>query len=246
MLRIKKQYDELQAALGLKEELVQMMMHDMRTPLSVIRGYSSPFMFEQFSDPREYSDLFTRINTQAQRLETFLNEMLMMAKMESGRLSLNRTLVDMHDLIRQLEQIHRPVADIKDIELAFEIPAKSCQILVDPNLFQRMLDNLISNAIKFSPARGSITVRVQYSADNGESMPATSVVRFQVLDEGIGIPDKDRERIFNKYEIVALKKEENLQVGLGLAFCRMVVEAHEGRIYVEANEPTGSIFTVEI
>ena len=246
MLRIKKQYDELQAAFSLREELVQMMMHDMRTPLSVIRGYSSPFMLEQLSDPSAYLDLFARISTQAQRLETFLNEMLMMAKMESGSLALNRSLVDIHDLIRQLEQLHRPVAQTKEIELAVELPAKSCQILIDPYLFQRMLDNLISNAIKFSPKKSTVTVRVQYPAGNGESKPTTAQIRFQVLDEGSGIPAEDRERIFNKYEIVALKQEENLQVGLGLAFCRMVVEAHGGRIYVEANEPTGSIFTVEI
>jgi two-component system sensor histidine kinase/response regulator len=71
-------------------------------------------------------------------------------------------------------------------------------------------------------------------------------VLIEVLDEGPGVPEEHRERIFDKFEIVALKKRNVSQVGLGLAFCKMVVEAHGGRIFVDANEPQGAVFTVEI
>jgi signal transduction histidine kinase len=246
LLRIKKQHDELQAAINLREELVQMMMHDMRTPLTVIRGYSAPSMLQYLNDPHEYLEYFARIHTQAQRLETFLNDMLLLAKMEAGQLSLQRSLVDVPELTRQLEQLHCPIAQTKKIDLLVEVPAKSYQILIDPNLFQRALDNLIANAIKFSPTQSTVTLRVQYRKDGAESRSAASQIRFLVLDEGPGIPAEDRERIFNKYEIVTLKKEDSLQVGLGLAFCKMVVEAHGGCIFVEANKPQGAIFTVEI
>ena len=223
-----------------------MIMHDMRGPLTIIHGFSAPSMLKYIKDPRDHIDLFARIHTQAQRLDTFLNDMLTLGKMESGKLSLNRSLVDIHELIHQLEQLHYPIAQAKEVELAVEVPDSSYQILIDPNLSQRMLDNLISNAIKFSPKKGTVVLRVAYLADSRQSQPATAQIRFQILDEGPGIAPEDRERIFNKYEIVTLKKEENLQVGLGLAFCKMVVEAHGGRIYVEANQPTGSIFTAEL
>ena len=119
-------------------------------------------------------------------------------------------------------------------------------VSLDANLFQRVLDNLLSNAVKFSPVERTVTVRVDYPNATSEPLPAEAKLRIRVLDEGPGIDQEHRDRIFDKFEVVELKRSDTRQIGLGLVFCKMVVEAHHGRIFVEDNIPAGSVFTVEI
>jgi len=238
MLRIKRQYDELQAALRLREELSDMVVHDMRTPLTAILLHSG-LLKRKLTKPGELKNV-EAIHTQARRLNSFINEMLMLAKMKAGKLILNRSDVDVNELVLKLEESHGDIARSKGIRLIVDLPEESHPIPLDVNLFQRVLDNLISNALKYSPAESQITVRVEYPA----SQPPC--VRILVLDEGPGIPEEHRHRIFDQFEIVALKRGEMPQIGLGLAFCKMVVEAHGGRIFVQPNEPRGSVFIVEI
>jgi signal transduction histidine kinase len=145
-----------------------------------------------------------------------------------------------------LERSHRIIAASTGIKLVLDLPKESRQMSLDKNLFQRMLDNLLSNAEKFSPGGSTVTLRVEYLPVNSESQLPAPHLRLAVLDEGPGIAETDRERIFEKFEIAALKKTSSAQVGLGLAFCKMAVDAHGGRIFVEANEPVGSVFIVEI
>jgi signal transduction histidine kinase len=111
---------------------------------------------------------------------------------------------------------------------------------------QRVLDNLMSNALKFPPLGSTITLRAEYPEVGTTSQSTGPLVRVQVIDKGPDIAEEHRARIFNKYEIPSLKEDGARQVGPGLAFCKMAVEAHGGCIFVDANEPEGSIFTVEI
>jgi signal transduction histidine kinase len=169
----------------------------------------------------------------------------MLAKMEADQPILNRSLVEVSQLMQQAERTHKIIAQHRKIKLMFEAPAGSRQVCLDVNLFQRLLDNLISNALKFSPAHSSVTVRVEYPELKPE-LSALPRLRVKVLDEGPGIAPEHREHIFDKFKIVDLKLQNIPQIGLGLAFCKMIAEAHGGRIFVEPNIPAGSIFTVEI
>ncbi len=241
MLRIKQQHDKLEANLHLREDLAHMLVHDVRSPLSVILGYSELLMLKAKNLP-ELSEELNEIRMQARRLDSFLNDMLMLAKIEADQPILNRLPVEINQLVDKVIKTHKIIADSKNIELIAALPVESPQILLDPNLVQRMLDNLLSNALKFSPPHTLITIRVEYV----QAAAAPCCTRIQVLDQGPGIAPEYRDRIFDKYEIITLKQEGIPQVGLGLAFCKMVAEAHGGRIYVEANNPAGSIFTVEL
>lgn len=241
MLHIKQQYDRLEANLHLREDLAHMLVHDVRSPLSVILGFSELLLLKTQHTP-EYLEELNEIRIQARRLDSFLNDMLMLAKIEADQPILNRLPVDISKLIQTIVKTHKIVADSKNIELISALPMESPQVLVDPNLIQRMLDNLVSNALKFSPPHTTVTLRAEYPKEETAQIHA----RIQVLDQGPGIAPEYRERIFDKYEIITLKQEGIPQVGLGLAFCKMVAEAHGGRIYVEANQPVGSIFTVEL
>lgn len=245
MLRIKKQYDELQAAMQIREELAHMIVHDMRTPLAAIIGFSSLLQAKETLPPEDLEDI-GRIEAHAQRLNSFLNDMLMAAKMEAaGQLVLNRVPVDLNQLIEQVKNSHEIMARLKKIKITTELPLEARQLWVDVSLFHRVLDNLISNALKFSPHESTVMIQLEYLTE--EPDPATRPqFRLQVIDQGPGIPEEYHRRIFDKFEVVALKQQNATQVGLGLSFCKTAVEAHQGCIFVETNEPVGSIFTVEI
>jgi len=243
VLRIKQQYDDLQAALHMREDLAYMIVHDMRTPLSAIIGYSDLLLMQNELASKQ-AETVNKIGTQARRLNSFMNDMLMVAKMEAEQLIVNRPPVDMIQIIQQAVEGHEVMAHSKGIEFILDLPAESHKVSVDQNLFQRLLDNLISNALKYSPPKSTVTLSLEYFQATNPNTPAPQF-QLKVFDQGIGIAAEDRERIFDKYAIAALK-QKGAQVGLGLAYCRMVANAHQGRIYVEANEPVGSVFIVEI
>jgi signal transduction histidine kinase len=243
LLRIKQQYDDLQTALMMREDLAHMIVHDMRTPLSAIIGYSE-LLLMQNSVPPAYAKTIDKIHNQARRLNSFMNDMLMVAKMEADQLVLNPIPVDVALLVRRVKESHEVIAQSKRIEFDLDLPVEQRLVSVDNTLLQRVLDNLVSNALKYSPTQSTITLKLEYPESTGAT-DITFQFRFQVFDQGAGIAEEDRERIFNKYEVAPLKLQ-GTQVGLGLAFCKMVVDAHQGRIWVEANRPEGSVFVVEI
>ena len=247
MLRIKKQHDELQANLHLREDLAHMIVHDMRTPVSAILGYCELL---QMKGAAAFLKEIEKIRQQALSLNSFLNDILVMAKMEADRLILHPSQVELKEFIQQAVQNHQVIAEIKRINLVIDLPEESRPARLDSNLFQRVLDNLLANAIKFSPYEGSVILRLEYPAVPQPAGEDTAGLQFRltVLDEGPGVPEEYRDRIFDKFEIVTLAQNESAtyQAGLGLAFCKLVVEAHNGSISVEDNQPNGSAFIVEI
>ena len=239
MLRIRRQHKELQRLLRWREQFVNMLVHDMRTPLQVIMSYADLLLSDAplETEHREWAEL---INTNAERLNRLLTEMLIMAKMERGQFALNQNTVELSQLLRNAYQHHRGVAGERTIRLQLEVPEQPVYGWVDANLFVRVLDNLLSNALKFSPPDSEVTLRL---------LPVTAqsqCLHIQIADQGPGIPEEDRERIFNPFEIVALRQKGLPQIGLGLPFCKLAVEAHKGRLWVEPNQPRGSIFVIEL
>jgi signal transduction histidine kinase len=175
----------------------------------------------------------------AQKLHSLTNDLLLMAKMESGKIILNQVESDLGDIAQQVVADLTDLAKQKNIRLIGSLPEEHKNILLDANLFVRIIDNLISNAIKFSPSDSQIAVSVEYFNDSEIQ------ARIRVIDEGQGIRPEVREYIFAKYEVGNIISGVS-QTGLGLAFCKMAVEAHGGRIFIEDNQPTGSVFTIEI
>lgn len=248
MLRIKQQYDQLAATLRLREDLASMIVHDMRTPLTIILGFSELLLEDVRVVPPHLLRDITQIRQQVQRLHVFVNDLLTTAKIENNQLILNCSLVDVNQLLLELQQSHQVIAQSKGINLVLETSlTQPRQVDLDRNLFYRLLDNLLANAFKFSKSGSTITLQVEYpDRQNGSSASPGSSVRIKVIDEGPGIPLEYRERIFDKFEVIAAVERHISQIGLGLAFCKLVVEAHGGRIWVEANESKGSTFVVEI
>jgi signal transduction histidine kinase len=235
MLRIKRQHDRLQRLVELREDLTRMIVHDMRSPLMVIQGHASLLAEAPLSaDDR---DSVARIRGASDKLVRFTNEMLLVAKMEEGRLALNRSTVDARGLVGDAVELHRESARVRRLSLAAALPAAAVAVSVDRDLVARVLDNLLANAVKFSPPDTSIHVELE---------PDCARIVFRVADEGPGIALEHREAVFDKFATVELKTRGVQQVGLGLAFCKMAVQAHGGVVRVEANSPCGAIFIVEL
>ncbi|WP_413160642.1 response regulator [Capilliphycus salinus ALCB114379] len=243
MIRIKKQYDHLQtllkeqqSLLQMREDMVNMIVHDLRNPLTSIL-FQTELLKHPKLTPEKREQKTDKILQASQRLNGLINSLLTMAKLESGKMVLDRSDLDLGEICRSAVENFADLASTKEIELLSDIPQQPRTINVDPPLFQRVLDNLLSNALKFSPSGSKIILKAEFLDANG--------VKIKVIDFGPGVSEELRTSIFEKYEVGTPMKNIS-QTGLGLAFCKMVVEAHGSRIYVTDNHPQGAIFTLEI
>jgi two-component system, sensor histidine kinase and response regulator len=235
MLRIKRQYDALQASLQLRQDLSDMVIHDLRNPLaSIILSCEILYRTDLQAKQRQKVD---QILKSGQQLQSMVDTLLLMAKLESGKMLLKQSPADLCELVEQAASDFQAIAASKQIDLICDFPEQRRLVEIDITLFHRILENLLSNAIKFSPAQSQIQLQVDF--------PANLNVRLQVIDQGVGVVAEMQEAIFEKYQVGQVMKGI-AQTGLGLAFCKMAVEAHNGRIFVENNFPKGAIFTVEI
>lgn len=236
MLRIKQQYDALQDTLRLREDLSKMVIHDLRNPLGIITLVAEMMRRPNFP-PERTQHKVKQILTASQQLQSLIDSLLVMAKLESGKMLLNLVEIDLCTLCTSVVEELNAIAAQKELELVLHLPKPGHFVKVDVTLFRRILENLLSNAMKFSPSDSCILLKVDY--------PTSQQVRIQVIDSGPGIDPQLRQSIFERYEIGTLMKEAS-QIGLGLAFCKMAVEAHGGQISVDENYPKGAIFTIDL
>ncbi len=260
MLRIKQQYDALQAVLDLRQDLSNMIVHDLRNPLTKIIAGGS-LLLESELDEEDIKGI-QLILSAGRQLNSMVNDLLILTKMESGKMVLNLVEVDLNELLTTALSEFSGVAASKQINLKIQLSEPSNFIYIDANLVRRVIDNLLSNALKFSGRHSTIILQTTYlepitfeesqqtsaCINSDEDNPTTFIkvkkqAVIRLIDEGPGISEDLKQRIFDKYEVGNVMSGFS-QLGLGLAFCKMVVEAHNGTIFVEANKPQGSIFTV--
>ncbi len=237
MLRIKHQYDDLQSLLKLREDMVKMVVHDLRNPLAgILLGLE---LLKRIDYPREKQQTqLARLYSCAQEIQILIDDLLQIALLESGKNRLNYTEVYLCDIVKSALSNFEAIAAKKNQSLVAQLPEKtSRRVSVDATMIHRTLDNLLSNAIKFSPPNSQIIVNVEFLTSGN--------AKIQVIDSGPGVPDTLRHKIFEKYEIGNLMSDVS-QIGLGLAFCKMVVEAHKGEICVRSNQPQGAIFEITL
>ncbi|MGV3722193.1 MAG: GAF domain-containing sensor histidine kinase [Actinomycetota bacterium] len=237
-LRLRKAYDNLRKLEELRDSLTHMIVHDLRQPLqSVIGGLETlPLLGDLNAEQREFLELSTE---GGQTLLEMINDLLDIGKMESGSLVLERSPVDPRAKAeRAMRQVWR-LAQEKQLELRCEVPEGGPLVPADREKLRRVLVNLLGNAIKFTPRGGKVTVAGHPDPIHG--------YRFSVADTGEGIPADAYERIFEKFGQVQSRKEGRvMSTGLGLTFCKMVVEAHGGRIWVESRLGHGSTFSLTL
>jgi PAS domain S-box-containing protein len=225
--------------LELREDMSNMIVHDLRTPLTTISLAAG--LINQYGDRVGQRALIVRkagqILDSAKQLEKMIDSLLFMAKLESGKILFSPIATDLHYLGAEVIEDFELVANSRNIELRSELPNLGEMIPVDATILRRIIDNLMSNALKFSPVGGQVTLSLEYLPENR--------FRVKVADTGTGIAEAEKQKIFQKFEIGSLKRNVS-QTGLGLAFCKMAVEAQGGTLAIADNHPQGAIFIVEI
>lgn len=227
---------ERRRAEKLKQEVMAMITHDLRTPLSVINNVLSFFetgMSGSFDEKGRKYVLMAKRN--ADRMMSLINDLLDIEKIKSGQISLEIDKVKLSRCFESCEGVCAGLAEDSEVHLQFEKTA--IYVEADEKRLDRVLSNLVSNAIKFSP-KGK-TVRVSAKAEE-------AAVIIRVLDEGPGIPVEMRESVFDRFQQVpGVNAGEKGGSGLGLTICREIVELHGGKIWVEG-EPSNNSFVFSL
>ena len=219
----------------LKDEFVSSVSHELRTPLTSISGYVELLKEEESNDERR--GYLSIVERNADRLLALVSDLLFTARLQDGRLQLERDEVDLGELVAHAVDSARPRAAAAGVQLHLEA-VRVPRILGEGDRLAQLLDNLVSNAIKFTPAGGDVRVTVRVVA---------GMIRLEVSDTGIGIPEADRERLFERFFRTQSALERQIQgTGLGLYISKAIVEAHGGRIGVHSQEGEGTSFVVEI
>jgi signal transduction histidine kinase len=219
----------------LKDEFVSSISHELRTPLTSIAGYVE-LLQEEEGDAQKLGHLAI-VARNSERLLALVTDLLFAARLQYGRLELERSPVDLRSLVEQCVDSARPRAQAASVRLelhAEDVP----QIAGEPAKLAQLLDNLVSNAIKFTPSNGHVEVRIT---------PHPEMIRIEVSDTGIGIPDVERERLFERFFRAQSALERQIQgTGLGLYISKAIVDAHDGRIGVTSTPGAGTTFVVEL
>jgi len=230
---------KLQRAEEMRDSLTAMLVHDLRTPLTTLIG---PLEMLKDGDLGQLTEMQGEIVSMSlgsgQRLLGLVNELLDISKMEAGELKIRA------ESLRPQEAIQKAVETVSlsqyggGAPISIEVAPDTPLLQADSELVTRVLINLLGNAIKFTPTSGKITA----GATRDENDP--KMVRFYVRDTGEGIPPEDIDRVFDKFGQVETRRAGRKQsTGLGLTFCKLAVEAHGGRIWVDSQLGEGSTFS---
>jgi PAS domain S-box-containing protein len=221
----------------LKDEFIALVSHELRTPLTSIRGYLEFLLEDANGLTPEQARFLAVVERNAERLQHLVNDLLFVAQVDAGRLTIQQSDVDLAELAAEAVEAARVLASAKDVEL--ELEAEPIEGLVgDRARLAQLLDNFISNAIKFTPEGGRVAVRTW-----GDDECAL----VSIADSGIGIPEDEQARLFERFYRASSATERAIPgTGLGLAIAKAIVDAHGGAIRVESAVGRGTTFTVEL
>jgi PAS domain S-box-containing protein len=236
--RERAQNAELRTLDKLKDEFIALVSHELRTPLTSIRGYLE-LVTDGSSGPLtdEQEQFLGIVDRNAGRLHSLVGDLLFIAQIEAGRLALERTEVEITRIAEESIETGRPLARDKGIELTL-VSERVAPLEGDRVRLGQLLDNFVSNAIKFTPAGGSVEVRVLEQA--GRAV-------IEVSDTGMGIPAAEQDRLFERFFRTSTATAQAIQgTGLGLTISKAIAEAHGGRISFTSVEGEGTTFRIEL
>ncbi|HWP49844.1 MAG TPA: ATP-binding protein [Candidatus Limnocylindrales bacterium] len=224
----------------MKSEVISMAVHDLKTPLAAIIGFSELLMRILSKENRIQEERYLRnILYYANFLLGMIQDTLGVHKMEEGTLKLQEKIVPLLLLIRSVVGQFEVLAEQEGITLVTQIPDHLPSIWVDDQIFIRVMANVLHNGIKHTPRGGKIVLQAE-KQENGE-------IYIKIQDTGMGIPATYLDKIFDKYvQVESRKTGSEISVGLGLYFCKLAMEAHGGRIWAESQEGKGSTFYLTI
>jgi signal transduction histidine kinase len=228
--RQRRQLEQLQKQ---KDELIAMVVHDLKSPLAVL-NLNAQFALDSKDIPLEVRESLGSMLDSIQTLRRMVMDLLDIGRAESGALVLQRVRFDLRVLVdRVAASLGRRFAEKSQ---RLELCAEPALVDADRELLRRVIENLIDNACKYTDVGGVISIQTTKRHDS---------VKLEVVDDGPGIPEEARERVFEKYVRLDERGHRSSR-GLGLAFCKLAIEAHGGHIWVQHNHPRGARICIEL
>ena len=238
---------ELRRLEMVRKDFVANVSHELRTPLTSIKGYIEALLDGAKDDPKTSTQFLNIILKQSDRLNLILEDLLQLSKIESGQVQFKREPLHIQGVIERTLAVIKPLADKKRHRLVSFVENNLPSVLGDEDRLIQILSNLLDNAVKYTPENGTITVAAHPVSDDAEQPAIVTAVELSVTDTGMGIPEMERPRVFERfYRVDKARSRELGGTGLGLAIVKHIVEGLGGRVWAEANAPTGSRFVVRL
>lgn len=222
-----------------REEFSRMIVHDLRSPLTAVTTSLKLLndLVPKDSDFRPIVNSTTDASRRAiRKLLSRVDALLDVAKMESGQIDLETDLFEFYRIVKNVIDDLIPLADELNVELVSEVAPDTPLLDIDSDKVERVVQNLVDNALKYSPNNSKVIVKTSLSQTQDH------YIQVSIIDQGPGIPDDYKHSLFDRYVQIEGRRKVRRGVGLGLTFCKMVVKAHGGEIWIEDNPEGGSIF----
>ena len=212
--------------------LLRSVSHDLRTPLATILSVTSDLRSGTEYDEETRNELLDIVGDEAQRLDRLVSNLLSLSRIEAGAMSMERQAVDLDELIR--DRVRRLSRLFHQVRLVVDVPDDLPLVDGDYSQLDQLVTNLLENASRYAPARSTLTISAGTRPDGS--------VQLAVQDEGIGVPEYERQQIFDAFR----KGTESRSSGVGLAICKGIAESHGGRIWVDRTPGGGATFFVTL
>lgn len=232
-------YQQLSELNDIKNKFLGIAAHDLRNPISVIKGYLKLFMGGIVGDvaPKQ-QEIFVRMDRTCETMLALINDLLDVSAIEAGKLDLELNKVNLHDYLHDNHESNRLLAEAKSISLKLQIEPDLPEINIDEDRINQVINNLITNAIKFSYPDTEITLKAERN---------NNTIEISVADQGQGIPREEIPKVFAEFGRLSVRPTAGEKsTGLGLAIVKRMVEAHKGKIWVKSEQGKGSTFTFSL
>lgn len=234
--RIQLENAHMENQLKLKRDITARLMHDMRSPLNALTGYAG--LLKDSPEDLDLEKTASVILRSSGTMTRVIDDLLNLSQREAPEMILHKTNIQLSAIVKEIVEILRPLLKSRGIRVEYlfkkrDIPG---EIPADKEKIEQVINNLMGNAIQFSPDKGTVKVDIKWISKEGRYFQELSVI-----DEGVGISEHKRKYLFEKY-ILGEKKELHTGLGLGLAISRLIVETHGGVIGYNPARAGGSIF----
>jgi two-component system phosphate regulon sensor histidine kinase PhoR len=227
---------ELKKLEKVRAEFVANVSHELKTPLTAIKGFVETLKTSAKDDPAALVRFLGIIEKQTQNLENLVNDLLILSSIESQEIKMNFMAEPLNKIINTVILLQQKIIEQKGHQVSVDIPQDLPHVLVDRQRMEQVFLNLLDNAVKFTPPGGQISIQAQWEKP---------YVRVEVKDNGVGIPAEHLAHVFERfYRVDRARSRETGGTGLGLSIARQIVSAHQGKIEVESTPGAGSTFRI--
>ena len=236
--QIEEQFTKIASINDFRKELIANVSHDLRTPLAIIRGYTETLLLKEDEvDKNKRKEFLENIHDSSQRLGGLVNQLFELSKLENNQVQLVKEPFSLDELTHDLISSYEVLAAEKNITL-IHYPTPHLPLTYgDISLVERVIQNLLDNALKFTPNNGKIEIKLEKVGDK---------IRFRILDNGVGIAENDLVAIFERYKSNDDSEEKKKGIGLGLAIAKKIIEMHDSSIEVSSKLNKGTSFSFQL